>query len=82
MTLEAESESVGSPDPPERPQGKLAGLPYDWRRPTARRIRSRVWNPDDRRLFPPKAFGWGYTINFYWLIHLLRYFRQRLHRAK
>lgn len=66
---------------PEEPEGTLAGFPYDWRRPTAHRIRSRMWNPDDPRLFPPKAFGWGYTINFYWLFHLVRYFRTRAHRS-
>lgn len=30
-------------------------------------MRARMWNPLDHRLFTPKAFGWGYTINFYWL---------------
>ena len=62
--------------PPE-PQGSAFGLPYDFRRPTVSRVRSRMWNPGDRRLFPPKAFGWGLTINFYWVIHPLRYVRWR-----
>lgn len=44
--------------------GTFLGIPYDWRRPTAARAKSRLWNRDDRRLFPPKAYGWGYTINF------------------
>ena len=43
--------------------GKFLGIPHDWRRPTLARIKSRWWNPDDPRLFTPKAFGWGYDIN-------------------
>ena len=31
-----------------------------------------MWNPQDRRLLTPKAFGWGYDINFYWLAHPIR----------
>jgi len=62
---------------PEDAQGSFAGLPYDLRPPTAADIRSRLWNRGDPHLFPPKAFGWGYTINFYWLFHPLRYLRSR-----
>ena len=51
------------------PQGKALGIPYDWRRPTAARARARLWNPDDPRLFAPKSFGWGYSLNFYRLLH-------------
>jgi uncharacterized membrane protein len=36
-----------------------------------------MWHPLDHRLFTPKAFGWGYTINFYWLAHPMRYFTAR-----
>jgi Family of unknown function (DUF5808) len=53
-------------------QGKLLGMPYDWRRPTMARIRARVWNAEEPRLFPPKAFGWGYGINLYRLFHWRR----------
>jgi uncharacterized membrane protein len=51
--------------------GTFLGMPYDWRRPTMRRIKRRWWNPRDRRLFTPKSFGWGYDINF------ARLFRRR-----
>jgi uncharacterized membrane protein len=44
-------------------RGTFLGIPYDWRRPTVRRVKSRWWNPSDRRLFTPKAFGWGWDIN-------------------
>jgi len=59
------------------PQGKFLGVPYDWRRPTVHRVRSRMWNPEDKRLFTPRSFGWGYDINFYWLWHPGDYFRSR-----
>lgn len=50
-------------------QGRVAGIPYDLRRPTGSRLASRWWNPDDRRIFTPKAFGWGYDINLYRITH-------------
>ncbi|MEA2444665.1 MAG: hypothetical protein QOJ12_1957 [Thermoleophilales bacterium] len=42
--------------------GTFLGVPYDWR-PMWARYKSRWWNPADRRLFTPRAFGWGYDIN-------------------
>ncbi|MBO0851387.1 MAG: hypothetical protein J2P20_18145 [Pseudonocardia sp.] len=54
------------------PQGKLLGIPYDMRRPTTARFRARWWNPDEPRLFTPKAFGWGYDVNVYRLFHRRR----------
>lgn len=62
---------------PEPPQGRFLKMPYDLRPPASDRIYGRMWNPDDARLFPPKAFGWGYTINLYWLAHPLRYLSAR-----
>jgi len=44
--------------------GTFLGVPFDWRRPTRARVRSRWWNRNDRRVFTPKSFGWGYDINF------------------
>lgn len=57
--------------------GRFLGLPYDLRRPGRARLTSRLWNPDDPRLFTPKAFGWGLTVNAYWLVHPLRWSRAR-----
>jgi Family of unknown function (DUF5808) len=45
--------------------GTYLGMPYDWRRPTVARVKSRWWNRRDRRLFTPKSNGWGYDVNFY-----------------
>jgi hypothetical protein len=43
--------------------GKFLGVPYDWRRPTWARYQSRWWNPKDRRIVMPRAFGWGWDFN-------------------
>jgi hypothetical protein len=55
----------------EQKTGRFLGLPYDWRRPTRARIKMRAWNPDDSRVFVPKAFGWGLSINFHALLRRL-----------
>jgi hypothetical protein len=44
--------------------GTLLGMPYDWRRPTVARAKSRLWNPGEARLFTPRVFGLGWDINF------------------
>ena len=71
-----DEQAGGAPEP----QGRLAGLPYDFRAPTRSRIRARAWNPDDPRVFTPKAFGWGLGINWYWLVHPVRLIRARRSR--
>ena len=45
-------------------QGKLLGMPFDWRKPTVARFKSRVWDPENPKLFVPKVYGWGYSVNF------------------
>ncbi len=60
--------------PPEerRWHGKVANLvPYDFRFPTKERIRQRLWNPDDERIFTEHVFGVGWAINFYALLDRL-----------
>jgi len=52
--------------------GRFLGVPYDWRRPTLARVRSRWWNRNDRRVFTPKSFGWGWDVNFAELTRRLR----------
>ena len=52
--------------------GKFLKIPYDFRFPTWKRIKERCWNPKDKRIFVPKIFGWGWTINFYQLLKKLR----------
>ena len=62
------------------PQGRVAGLSFDFRRLTATRIRARAWNPGDPRVFTPKAFGWGLGVIWYWLVHPVRLTRARRSR--
>jgi len=52
--------------------GKFLKIPYDFRLPTWKRIKERYWNPNDPRIFTPKVFGWGWTINFYQVLRKLK----------
>ena len=51
--------------------GKFLGVPYDWRRPTWERYKSRLWNKTDRRIVMPRAFGWGWDFNLYEILRRL-----------
>jgi hypothetical protein len=78
MTTQAnEQESAHDPAGVAPPQGHIRGVPYDVRRPTVERAKSRLWNRHDPRFFPPKGFGAGWTINVYWLFHLAAYVKGR-----
>ena len=46
-------------------EGRIVGVPYDFRMPSIQRMMERWWNPDDERLFVPQVFGVGWTVNFY-----------------
>jgi hypothetical protein len=46
------------------PQGRVLGMPYDFRGASAERVGERIWNPADPRVFMPRLFGVGWTINF------------------
>ena len=54
-----------------RRTGTFLHIPYDWRPPSANRFRERMWNPNDRRLFTPHVFGWGWSMNLYELLRRL-----------
>ena len=44
--------------------GRVAGVvPYDFRKPTLRRIANAVWAPDNPNLFTDTAFGVGWSLN-------------------
>jgi hypothetical protein len=49
--------------------GKIAGIPYDFRLPTAERIRATFWNKNTSQILVPQVFGIGWSINLYPLIH-------------
>jgi len=44
-------------------QGKALGMPFDLRRPTVAKLKRRLYLPGGP-LFPPKVWGWGWTLNF------------------
>lgn len=43
--------------------GRIAGIPFDFRRPTTARVKERIWNPGDPHVFTPRVFGIGWDIN-------------------
>jgi hypothetical protein len=45
--------------------GRILGIPYDFRRPSWSKVKSHYWNPDDERIFIPRAFGIGWDVNLY-----------------
>lgn len=51
--------------------GRLLKVPYDFRFPTIKRVKERWWNPDDPRVFTPRVFGVGWSLNLYRLRELL-----------
>jgi uncharacterized membrane protein YccC len=57
--------------PPEERtwQGSILNVPYDFRMPTRERVQAEFWNKDDTRVLVPHAFGVGWGINFYPLVH-------------
>jgi hypothetical protein len=54
-----------------KPQGRFLGIPYNWSRPSRGEMGRGVWDRSDRRIFPPKNYGWGYGINFAALVRRL-----------
>ena len=52
--------------------GRFLGIPYDFSKPTWRKIKGRIWNPDSDRIVAPHVFGWGYTLNLHALLRRLR----------
>ena len=52
--------------------GRFLKVPYDFRFPTLQRLKDRFWNPDDPRIFTPRVFGVGWSINAYQLRRLVR----------
>ena len=52
--------------------GKIAGfIPYDFRMPSLERLKEAYWNPYERKVITPEAFGIGWGINFYTLLENL-----------
>jgi len=55
-----------------RTHGEALGfVPYDFRPPSAKTLRRRLWAPDDDRLITPAVFGVGWSVNLGRLARLL-----------
>jgi hypothetical protein len=52
--------------------GDVFGVPYDFRIPTFERVKDAMWNPDDPRLFTPRPFGVGWSINLARLLQMIQ----------
>jgi len=50
----------------------LSFVPYEFRPPTLERLRERLWNPEDPRIFTEHVFGVGWSINFHTLLQKLQ----------
>lgn len=44
-------------------RGRFLGIPYNWDSLSRRDAGRGLWDPEYRRLFPPKNLGWGYGLN-------------------
>ena len=56
----------------EQASGQFLNVPHDFRFPTLRRVRNRIWNPDDRRLFMPNFLGVGWSLNMLRVVERIR----------
>lgn len=50
-------------------QGKVLGVPYDFRIPNQESLRHTFWNSETSQVIVPRSFGMGWTVNFYPLVH-------------
>ena len=48
-----------------RSHGTYYMVPFDFRFPTVGRIKERLWNPSDPRIFTPNIFGVGWSVNIH-----------------
>jgi len=59
----AVAKELGQPPGDRTWHGRILGLPYDFRPPTAARLRHSFWAPESDALLIPHAFGIGYSVN-------------------
>jgi hypothetical protein len=72
LILAALAQELAKPKAERTWTGRVLGfVPYDFRRPTLRRVKDAYWNPDDDGLFTERVLGVGWAINFYRLRELL-----------
>lgn len=69
LTVVALVQQLRLPEEERTWQGAILGIPYDFRPPTPERMRGAFWNKETASIFVPQAFGLGWSINFYPLLH-------------
>lgn len=66
ILVAAVAQEIAKPADERTWQGRVLGfVPYDFRIPTADRIRQAYWNPGDPRLFTDRVLGVGWAVNLY-----------------
>jgi hypothetical protein len=70
-------DDTAQPSEVPEPQGYLGRVPFDLRRPTLQKVKQRWWNASDPRVLTPKAFGLGWDLNVYWVVHPAQYLHRR-----
>jgi hypothetical protein len=57
--------------PPEQRtwQGKVLGMPYDFRIPSREILQEAFWNSETSQVLVPRPFVIGWTVNLYPIVH-------------
>jgi len=80
LTAAAVARELRRPHAERTWHGRVANVPYDFRRPTLARVRQTFWAPDNPHLLVPHAFGVGWSINLGRLARVAREVAQAGHR--
>ena len=73
LVAAALAEQLRRPDNERDWHGALGGvIPYDFRPPTAERLRATYWAPESDQLLRPHAFGVGWGLNVGRLVKVYR----------
>ena len=49
----------------KRSHGRFIFVPFEFRVPTIKRVRERLWNSETDTLFTPSVFGVGWSLNLH-----------------
>ena len=63
LTAAAAGKELRKPRRRREWHGELLGVPYDFRKPSAKKLKRAYWAPDDRRVIKPRALGLGWDLN-------------------
>ena len=60
----AVARELDKPAPDREWHGDVGGVPYDFRPPTAEKLRRTLWDADNPKVLVPHGFGVGWSVNF------------------